>query len=286
MSALNSMLLLLWALSIQGCTDILVTPGASADGTAMIAYNADSPLLFGSLYHYPPTSGLGGTDRPVYDWDSGVYQGVISEVNRTFNVVGNSNEFGLVIGESTFGGVPMLAWNQSGAILDYGSLIYITLQRARTARQAIHVMSNLLDTYGYSSGGESFSIADHFTGDVWYMEVISRGNTYGKKGAVWVAQRLPDGAVSAHANHARITQFPRNDPKNCLYADDVVDVAIHYGLYPADADPLEFSFSDAYDPLVCSVSLFAVSVELCDSRIGKHWLLTSSFLELCQRPTG
>jgi len=240
--------------SVRACTDILVTPGASVDGSALISYNADAPQLFGYLYHYPATAdGNGNSDsnskRQVYDWDSGVHLGEIEEVATTYNVVGNGNEHGLVIGETTFGGVSVLAWNQTAAVMDYGSLIYIALQRSKTAREAISVMTDLIDEYGYYSGGESFSLADSTTGEVWMMEVISRGNLYGKKGAVWVAVRIPDGAVAAHANHARITQFPRDDPENCLYADDVVDVAVFYGLYPADADPLEFSFSDVYDPM-------------------------------------
>jgi dipeptidase len=255
---------------ITACTDILMTPGASADGSAMIAYNADSPTLFGVLYHYPKTKKNATTTttrmtkkqqlRKVYDWDSGVYLGEIDEshVHETYNVVGNANEHGLVIGESTFGGVAVLAGTpQTDAILDYGSLIYITLQRAKTCREAIRIMSSLLDEYGYYSAGESFSLADATTGEVWIMEVIGRGNDYyydsdsgkkKKKGAVWVAIQIPDGAVAAHANQARITTFPRNDPDHCLYADDVVDVAVHYGLYPATANPNDFSFSDVYDP--------------------------------------
>lgn len=253
--ALLTLLLLLGfsTLRIDACTDILVTPGASVDGSAMIAYNADSPTLFGYIYHYPASTYGTGTMRQVYDWDSGVYLGEIPEAAATYNVIGNTNEHGLVIGESTFGGVAVLAMNQSGAILDYGSLIYMTLQRSKTVVEAIHTMVGLMDTYGYYSAGESLSLADH-SGQVWMMEMIGRGSDYyvhGKRkmGAVWVAVRIPDGSVAAHANHARITTFPRDDPDNCLYAPDVVDVAIHYGLYPADADPLEFSFSDIYNPL-------------------------------------
>ena len=172
------LLLLCSAAVVHGCTDLLVTPGASQDGAAMIAYNADAPQLFGYLYHYPASSNNNNNNnnnsnssaadadvRKIYDWDSGVYLGEIPEVSNTYNVVGNGNEYGLVIGETTFGGVPLLAWNQTGAILDYGSLIYITLQRAQTAREAIAVMATLLDTHGYYSGGESFSIADSITGD-------------------------------------------------------------------------------------------------------------------------
>lgn len=269
MKSSGQFLSLLCALSIaiggEACTDILVTPAASADGSAMIAYNADSPTLYGTIYHYPATNITSNSTtkvnvnvnvmRKVYDWDSGVYLGEIPQLPETYNVVGNSNEHGLVIGESTFGGVSVLAWNQSGAIMDYGSLIYITLQRSKTALEAIHTMVNLMDTYGYASGGESFSLADH-SGDVWMLEVIGRGSDYdpgqtgsSKKGAVWVAVKIPNGSVAAHANQARITKFPRDDPENCLYADDIVDVAVHYGLYPADADPSAFSFSDVYHPV-------------------------------------
>ena len=175
------------------------------------------------------------------------YLGIISEANTTYNVVGNVNEHGLCIGESTFGGVEVLS-SQEGAILDYGSLIYITLQRSKTARKAIHTMVALLDEYGYASEGESFSIADR-SGEVWIMEVIGRGTSFGKLGAVWVARRVPPGYVTAHANQARIQTFPRDDPDTCMYSDDVVDVAVHYGLFPPDEDPLTFSFSDVYCPV-------------------------------------
>jgi dipeptidase len=175
------------------------------------------------------------------------YLGSIRETNTTFNVIGNLNEYGLCIGESTFGGIDILS-DQDGAILDYGSLIYVTLQRAKTARQAIQIMVTLMDEYGYASEGESFSIADH-SGEVWIMEVIGRGTSYGKKGAVWVAQRVPSGYVTAHANQARIQTFPRNDPENCLFSHDVVDVAVFYGLFSPDKDPDEFSFSDVYCPI-------------------------------------
>lgn len=245
-------LLAMMSFSVQACTDLLVTPGASADGSAMIAYNADSVKLYGVLYHYPRTEGRSGEMRDIYEWDTGKYMGQIQEVNSTYNVIGNSNEHGLVIGESTFGGVPVLDGHKQhealGAVLDYGSLIYITLQRAKTAVEAIHTIEALLDEYGYVSEGESFSISDQ-SGTVWMMELISRGDTYGKLGAVWVAQRIPDGYVGAHANQARTTTFPRDDPDNCLYAEDVVDVAVHYGLYPDAADPKDFSFSDAYNPV-------------------------------------
>lgn len=253
-------LFLLTVAVVRSCTDILVTPGASLDGSALISYNADSPTLYGVLYHYPAAAAINtsatttSARRKIYNWDTGRYMGEIDEVvvngttAATYNVVGNSNEHGLIIGETTFGGVPLLAWNQTGAILDYGSLIYLTLQRCQAVKEAITTMVDLMDQYGYASGGESFSLADR-SGDVWMMEVISRGNDYGRKGAVWVAQKIPDGAVAAHANQARIRTFPRDDPDHCQYAPDVVDVAVFYGLYPATADPLDFSFSDVYDPV-------------------------------------
>ena len=184
--------------------------------------------------------------RSVYDWDSGVYLGDIPEALETYNVVGNTNEHGLIIGETTFGGVDVLAWTQTDGLLDYGSLIWITLQRAKTCREAIALMDELMNTYGYYSGGESFSLADH-SGEVWIMEVIGKGKDF--KGTVWVAQQIPDGSVAAHANQARITTFARDDPDNFLYSADVVDIAIHYGLWDKAADPLTFSFSDVYAPL-------------------------------------
>lgn len=213
----------------------------------MIAYNADSPALFGYITRYPAVQKHEpGTMRAVYDWDSGVYLGDIPEAEETYNVVGNTNEYGLIIGETTFGGVEELAWTQTDGKIDYGSLIWITLQRAKTCREAIRIMDELMNTHGYYSGGESFSLAD-YTGEVWIMEVIGKGKDF--NGAVWVAQRVPDGSVASHANQARITTFARNDPDNCLYAHDVVDIAVHYGLWNATQDPLSFSFSDVYAPL-------------------------------------
>ncbi len=169
----------------------------------------------------------------------------------SFLIIGNTNEHGLVIAETTFGGVEILAdpKNQPDAKIDYGSLIYITLQRSKTAKEAIHTMVELLDTYGYASEGESFSIADRH-GDVWIMEVIGRGK--GKIGAVYVALKVPDGMIAGHSNQARITVFPRDDPDNCMYSHDVVDLAKEVGIYqsaPDDPDDLKFSFSDVYNPI-------------------------------------
>ena len=211
------------------CTNLLVTPGASENGDVMIAYNADSGNLMGSLYHYPARKSNSSPPpaRKVWNWDTAAYLGEIPDAEQTYNVVGNTNEHGLVIAETTFGGISILS-DQPGAKIDYGSLIYITLQRSESAKEAIHNMHHLMDTYGYASEGESFSIADR-SGDVWIMEVIGRGE--GKVGAVFVALRIPDGYVAAHSNQARIQTFPRDDPENCVYSADVVELAKDIGVY-------------------------------------------------------
>lgn len=225
---------------IFACTNLLVGKKASVDGSTMITYAADSYNLFGELYHFPAAKYPEGTKLKVHDWDTGKYLGEIDQVRETYNVVGNMNEHQLAIAETTFGGRPELE-NPEG-IIDYGSLIYITLQRAKNAREAIKVMTELVDKYGYFSGGESFSIAD--PNEIWIMEMIGKGK--GVKGAVWVAVRIPDDCISAHANQARIQQFPLNDPKNCIYSKDVISFAKEKGYYSGkDAD---FSFAQAYAP--------------------------------------
>ena len=229
---------------VSGCTNIVVSPGASSDGSSIISYNADSAELYGALYHYPATDYLPGTMRKVYDWSSGNYLGEIPEVEHTYNVVQNVNEYGLIIGETTFGGLARLS-SQPGAILDYGSLIWITLQRARNAREAISTINDLMTKYGYYSSGESFSIADQK--EAWVMEIIGKG-AY-EKGAVWVAKKIPNGYICSHANQARITTFDLNDSENTLYASDVISFARKIGLYPMDKPDTEFSFSDIYDPV-------------------------------------
>lgn len=182
--------------------------------------------------------------RDVIDWDSGEYLGKIPEAAHTYSVVGNMNEFQLAIGETTYGGRDELT-SQPGAIIDYGSLIYITLQRSHNAREAIITMGKLVQMFGYASEGESFSISD--PNEVWIMEIIGKGKF--DKGAVWVARRIPDGYVCGHANQARIQTFPLNDPDNCLYAADVVDFAKKMGYYPSSSPPEQFSFSDIYNPV-------------------------------------
>ncbi len=227
--------------AVYPCTNLLVGKKASVDGSTMITYSADSYALYGELYHWPAAKYAKGEMLKVHEWDTNKYLGEIKQVEQTYNVVGNMNEHQLAISETTFGGREELA--DPKGIIDYGSLIYITLQRAKTAREAIKVMTELVTEYGYYSGGESFSIAD--PNEVWVMEMIGKGE--GNKGAVWVAIRIPDDCVSAHANQARIQQFPLNDAENCIYSKDVISFARSKGYFTGkDSD---FSFAKAYNPL-------------------------------------
>ena len=232
----------------MACTNILVTRGASADGSCMISYAADSHTLFGELYFRKAADWPEGSMLDVYEWDTGKYLGQIPQARHTYQTVGNMNEHQLIIGETTYGGRPELY--DSTGIMDYGSLIYIALQRAATAREAIEVIVDLANTYGYCSSGESFSIADK--DEVWVMDLIGKGHRLenGKnvrKGIVWVARRVPDGYICAHANQSRISTFPLDDKENCLYSPDVIDFAREMGYF--DGPDEEFSFCDAYNPL-------------------------------------
>lgn len=228
------------AYAAAACTNFIVTKGASTDGSIMVSYAADSHQLYGCLYKYTPSKHRSAM-MPVYEWDTGKYLGEIPQAETTYATIGNMNEHSLIIAETTYGGREELG--DPNGIMDYGSLIYIALQRARTAREAINVISDLAAEYGYASSGESFSIADQ--NEAWIMELIGKGK-YGK-GIVWVARRIPDGYVSAHANQARITTFPKNDPENCLYSPDVITFARERGYFEGSDD--EFSFCDAYAPL-------------------------------------
>ena len=225
----------------RACTNVLVTKGASTDGSNMISYAADSHQLFGELYFAPAGIWNAGDLRKVNEWDTGKYLGTIPQISRTFQRVGNMNEHQLIIAETTYGGRPEL--EDPKGIMDYGSLIYIALERAKTAREAIEVIVDLANTYGYYSSGESFSIAD--TEEVWVMDLIGKGPD--NKGIVWVARRVPDGYICAHANQARISTFPLNDPENCLYAPDVITFAREKGYF--NGEDKDFSFCDAYAPL-------------------------------------
>lgn len=230
------------------CTNFIVTKGASTDSSVMVSYAADSHALYGALYHTPGGRHKAGAMLPVYEWDTGRYLTDIPQPRETFSTIGNMNDRSLIIGETTYGGREELI--DTTGRMDYGSMIYIALQRAETAREAIATIAELADTYGYASEGESFSIAD--PDEAWIMELIGKGykddgkGGNARKGIVWVARRIPDGYVSAHANQSRITTFPKDDPANCLFAPDVVSFAREMGYYKGtDAD---FSFCDAYAP--------------------------------------
>ena len=226
---------------VLACTNFIVGKGASKDGSVIVSYSADSYGMFGELYHFPAAKHQKGDMRKIYDWDSGKFLGEIKEASETYNVIGNMNEFQVTIGETTFGGREELS--DPHGIMDYGSLIYVALQRSRTAKEAIKVMTDLVKEYGYYSSGESFSIAD--PNEAWIMEMIGKGP--GVKGAVWVAVRIPDDCIAAHANQARIYQFPLNDKDNCIYSPDVISFAREKGYF--NGLNKDFSFADAYCPL-------------------------------------
>ncbi len=215
--------------------------GASADGSCMVSYAADSHLLYGELYFSPAGRFKPGSMLDIYEWDSQRPLGQIAQIAKTYQTMGNMNEHQLIIAETTWGGREEQA--DPDGIMDYGSLIYVTLQRARTAREAIENIVSLANTYGYPSEGETFSIAD--TKEAWVMDLVGKGR--GNKGIVWVARRIPDGYICAHANQARITRFPLNDPENCLYAPDVISFAREKGWFSGKDE--DFSFRDAYNPL-------------------------------------
>ena len=239
------------------CTNLIVGKNASADGSTIVSYSADSYGLFGELYHYPAATYKKGTLLDVYEWDTGKYLGKIEQARQTYNVIGNMNEFQVTIGETTFGGRPELA--DSTGIIDYGSLIYIGLQRSRTAREAIKIMTDLVQEYGYYSSGESFTIAD--PNEIWIKELIGKGP--GIRGAVWVAVRVPDDCISAHANQSRIHQFDMNDKENCLYSPDVISFAREKGYFSGVNK--DFSFADAYAPLDFGARRF------CEARVWSYF---------------
>jgi dipeptidase len=251
----------------KACTNYLVTKGASVKGSTMITYSADSHQLYGELYFWPARDYPEGSMLDVYEWDTHRFMGKIRQVAHTYSVVGNMNEHQLAIGETTYGGIDNMV--DTSAIIDYGSLIYITLQRAKNAREAIKVMSDLVSEYGYASSGESFSIAD--PNEVWIFEIIGKGP--GNKGAAWVARLIPDGYVSGHANQARIQTFPLATGKKasnaitskdltrifdpvveCVYANDVIEFARSKNLFTGKDQ--DFSFSDTFNPITFSGARF------------------------------
>lgn len=268
--------LALFQLNSMACTNFIVTKGASSDGSVYVSYAADSHLLYGELYHYSAMTYPKGTMLKVYEWDTGKYLGEIAQAERTYNVVGNVNEHQVAIGETTYGGREEL-WKSTNSIMDYGSLIYIALQRATSAREAIKIMTELMDLYGYCSEGESFSVCDK--NEAWIFEVIGRGE--GKKGAVWVAMLIPDGYICAHANQARITTFDyqkKNDWFNAAQtvfnSKDVISFAREMKYF--DGKDADFSFSDTYAPVnfggarFCEMRVWAFFNSVADG-MDKYW---------------
>ncbi len=271
LAALLAVTALAHPLSTDACTNVLITKGASADGSCMISYAADSHQLFGELYWKKGGLWDKGTMREIVDWDSGKRLGEIPEAARTWQRTGNMNQRQVIVAETTYGGRTEL-WDSTG-MMDYGSLIYIALERAATAREAIEVITGLACEYGYYSEGESFSIADK--DEVWILEVIGKGvrmkdGRNERKGIVWVARRVPDGYICAHANQARISTFPLDDPGNCLYSPDVISFAREMGYF--SGEDRDFSFCDAYAPLdfsgmrACESRAWSAFNILCDGK--------------------
>lgn len=224
--------------SSEACTNFIVGKAASKDGSVICTYNADDYGMFIGLCHYPAAKHAKGEMRKVIDWDTKEYHGEIPETPETYNVIGNINEYQVTIGETTYGGREEMV--DSTGILDYGSLIYIALQRSKTAREAISVMTTLAETYGYNSEGETFTICD--PNEAWIMEMMGKGP--GSKGVVWVAMRIPDNAICAHANQSRIGKFNMKDKKNVIYSKDVVKFARSKGWF--DGKDTDFSWKETY----------------------------------------
>ena len=247
----------------EACSNFIVGKKASVDGSVMCSYSADDYGMFQYLCHYPAAKHAKGEMRKIYDWDSNKYHGEIPEAAETYNVIGNINEWQVTIGETTYGGREEMV--DSTGIMDYGSLIYVALQRSKTAREAIKVMTTLANTYGYNSEGETFTICD--PNEAWIMEMMGKGA--GSKGAVWVALRIPDDAICAHANQSRIGKFNMKDKKNVMYAKDVVSFARSKGWFQGkDAD---FSWKMAYAKPDFSGRRF------CDARA---WAMLNHFYDM------
>lgn len=248
---------------VSACTNFIVGKKASTDGSVICTYNADDYGLFIGLCHFPAGKHQPGTMRDVYDWDTNEYHGQIPEASETYNVIGNINEYQVTIGETTYGGREEMI--DSTGIIDYGSLIYIALQRSKTAREAIKVMTTLTNQFGYNSSGETFTICD--PNEAWIMEMMGKGP--GSKGTVWVAMRVPDNAICGHANQSRIGKFNMKDKENVLYAKDVVQFARKKGWYTGkDAD---FSWKDTYAKPDFSGRRF------CDARV---WSFFNHFQDM------
>ena len=262
-SALMAVAMLGSVSEAEACSNFIVGKKASVDGSVMCSYSADDYGMFQYLCHYPAAKHAKGEMRKIYDWDTNKYHGEIPEAAQTYSVIGNINEWQVTIGETTYGGREEMA--DSTGIMDYGSLIYVALQRSKTAREAIKVMTTLANTYGYNSEGETFTICD--PNEAWIMEMMGKGA--GSKGAVWVALRIPDDAICAHANQSRIGKFNMKDKKNVMYAKDVVSFARSKGWFQGkDAD---FSWKMAYAKPDFSGRRF------CDARA---WSMLNHFYDM------
>ncbi len=262
-SALMAVAMLGSVSEAEACSNFIVGKKASVDGSVMCSYSADDYGMFQYLCHYPAAKHAKGEMRKIFDWDSNKYYGEIPEAAETYNVIGNINEWQVTIGETTYGGREEMV--DSTGIMDYGSLIYVALQRSKTVREAIKVMTTLANTYGYNSGGETFTICD--PNEAWIMEMMGKGA--GSKGAVWVALRIPDDAICAHANQSRIGKFNMKDKKNVMYAKDVVSFARSKGWFKGkDAD---FSWKMAYAKPDFSGRRF------CDARA---WAMLNHFYDM------
>ena len=262
-SALMAVAMLGSVSEAEACSNFIVGKKASVDGSVMCSYSADDYGMFQYLCHYPAAKHAKGEMRKIFDWDSNKYYGEIPEAAETYNVIGNINEWQVTIGETTYGGREEMV--DSTGIMDYGSLIYVALQRSKSAREAIKVMTTLANTYGYNSEGETFTICD--PNEAWIMEMMGKGA--GSKGAVWVALRIPDDAICAHANQSRIGKFNMKDKKNVMYAKDVVSFARSKGWFKGkDAD---FSWKMAYAKPDFSGRRF------CDARA---WAMLNHFYDM------
>ncbi|MCX6145755.1 MAG: C69 family dipeptidase [Candidatus Kapabacteria bacterium] len=257
-------LLFLFSISLvdsNACTNFLVTKGASINGSSMITYAADAGGFMEPLHFTPAKDWAEGELLIINDWDSGKYLGKIKQIKHTYSVVGNMNEWQVSIGETTFGGLDSL--RDTTGIIDYGSLMYLVLQRAKTAKEGIKIIEELTSEYGYFSSGESFSIAD--PNEVWIVDVIGKGN--GKKGVNYVARRIPDGYIAAHANQSRIREILFDDPDNCMYSKDIIEFTKKKGIYKEYKG--KFSFADTFNPIDIESALF------CEGRVWRFYTLAA-----------
>lgn len=255
---LAALAMALHATPADACTNLIAGKKATTDGSVLMTYAADSHNLYGMLTHTPAATHKPGEMRKVIEWDTNKPLGEIPQPERTYNVVGNMNEHQVAIGESTWGGREELVDTTGQSIIDYGSLIQIALERAKTAREALKIMTDLVDKYGYASSGESFSVVDK--NEAWVLELIGKG---AEKGAVWVAVRIPDDAISGHANEPRIRKVNFKDKENVMHSKDVISFARKRGYFNGKDE--DFSFADAY------AEHDAATRRGCDARVWSYF---------------